>query len=491
MGKLFTFGIAFFACLGSFLFGYDSGVMTDVIASKHFLGYFDTTSDSPILGAIVSTFAGGAVFGALSGGYTMDRLGRRVSIQIGAIVCVVGAILQAASTHLAMMLVGRIITGWAVGIMSSAVPVYCAELAHPKRRGFLVGLSQQMIGFGFIVSTWVGYGSAHASDSSSFQWRFPLAFQGVPAGLLAIGLIWFPESPRQLIEKDNEDEALRILKKLHADGNNDEWIMSEFNEIRQTILAEKAVVVRSWSVMFTVPQWRNRLMHGVMVQVFTQLTGINVINYYQTQMYEALGITGKKALLVSGLYNIVGPVTNAFFIFFLIDRVGRRKPLLFGTVGISVCLIIEAALNSKNPDGTDQALSRAGVAMIFLVSMVFSVSFGPISWTYMSEVMPMQIRGNGNAFATGIGNWLVNVLFSQVSPQALAKLKWKYYFVFVAFNFVVTLPTVFFVFKETKGVSLEEIDLLFGERALGALPSDIEKEQNVHIEHDMKRDTSV
>lgn len=121
----------------------------------------------------------------------------------------------------------------------------------------------------------VGYGSAHASDHSSFQWRFPLAFQGVPAGILAIGLIWFPESPRQLIEKDNEEEALRILKKLHANGRNDEWIMSEFNEIRQTILAEKTLVVRSWSVMFTVPQWRNRLMHGVMVQVFTQLTGIS------------------------------------------------------------------------------------------------------------------------------------------------------------------------------------------------------------------------
>ncbi|KAL0640086.1 hypothetical protein Q9L58_000914 [Maublancomyces gigas] len=347
-----------------------------------------------------------------------------------------------------------------------------------------------MIGIGFIVSTWVGYGAAHA-ENSSFQWRFPLAFQGVPAGALAIGLIWFPESPRQLIEKDNDEEALRVLKRLHATGLNDEWINSEFNEIRQTILAEKALVVRSWTVMFTVPQWRNRLMHGVMVQVFTQLTGINVINYYQTIMYKALGIVGRKALLVSGIYNIVGPVTNAFFIFFLIDRVGRRKPLLFGTIGISLCLIIEAVLISQNPDGNIESLSRAGVAMLFLVSMIFSVSFGPVSWTYMSEVMPMQIRGNGNAFATGIGNWLVNVLFSQVSPQALAKLTWKYYFVFVAFNLVVTLPTVFFVFKETKGVSLEDIDLLFGERIFGDLQEDGDKHRELQIEHSFERDNSA
>lgn len=114
----------------SFLFGYDSGVMTDVIASRNFLAYFDTTAGSSTIGAIISTFAGGAFFGALSGGLTVDRLGRRGTIQLGAMVCVVGAILQAASVHLGMMLVGRIITGWAVGIMSMSVPVYQAELAH-------------------------------------------------------------------------------------------------------------------------------------------------------------------------------------------------------------------------------------------------------------------------------------------------------------------------------------------------------------------------
>jgi MFS family permease len=250
--------------------------MTDVIASQNFLNFFNTDSASPMLGAIISTFAGGACIGALSGGLTIDRFGRRRSIQLGAFVCVVGAILQAASMHLAMMLIGRIVTGWAVGIMSMAVPVYQAELAHPKHRGLIVGLSQQMIGVGFIVSTWIGYGSAHAPDSSSFQWRFPLAFQGVPALLLAVCLFWFPESPRQLVEKDNEEEALKVLKRLHANGKNDEWIAFEFAEIRRTIQAEKALHVPGWLVMFTVPEWRIRLMHGTLVQVFTQLTGISM-----------------------------------------------------------------------------------------------------------------------------------------------------------------------------------------------------------------------
>jgi len=149
--------------------------MTDVIASENFLNYFNTVSTSPIIGAINSTFSGGAVFGALMGGMTMDRFGRKKTVQIGALIAVVGGILQAASVDLAMMLVGRIVSGWAIGLMSMSIPVYQAECAHPRMRGLIVGLTQQMIGVGFIVSTWIGFGSHHAKGNiAAFQWRFPL-----------------------------------------------------------------------------------------------------------------------------------------------------------------------------------------------------------------------------------------------------------------------------------------------------------------------------
>jgi hypothetical protein len=131
-------------------------------------------------------------------------------------------------------------------------------------------------------STWVGYGSAHAyGNLSKFQWRFPLAFQAAPALLLVCGIMFFPESPRHLVEIDRQDEALRVLRKLHFDGTNDDWIQREFHEIKTTIAAEKAMTVPGWRIMFTVPQWRTRLMHGVAVQVFTQFTGINVIGYVE------------------------------------------------------------------------------------------------------------------------------------------------------------------------------------------------------------------
>lgn len=173
----------------------------------------------------------------------------------------------------------------------------------------IIGIAQQMIGVGFIVSTWIGYGSAHMPDSS-FQWRFPLAFQVLPAALLAIGMFWLPESPRHLIATDQLDEGMRVLRFLHDDGSNDDWLQSEFSEIKATIDAEKAATAPGWLIMFQVPQWRRRLTLATLVQVFTQFTGINVIGYYQTIMYEALGITGKTNLLVAGIYNCVGPIAS-------------------------------------------------------------------------------------------------------------------------------------------------------------------------------------
>ncbi|KAI0835141.1 general substrate transporter [Hypoxylon sp. FL0890] len=477
MGKAFNIGLAAFAAIGSFLFGYDSGVMTDVIASNNFLDFFNTDATSPIIGAINSTFNGGAVFGALFGGVIMDRYGRRKTIGIGAFICTIGAILQAAAYHLAMILVGRIVAGFSVGLLSMSVPVYQSECAHPKIRGLIVGLAQQMIGVGFIVSTWVGYGSGQMPDSSSFQWRFPLSFQAVPAALLCIGMLWLPESPRHLIATDRLDEGMAILRRLHYDGSNEDWIHAEFNEIKMTIDAEKENTAPGWLIMFKEPQWCRRLTLATLVQVFTQFTGINVIGYYQTIMYKALGFTGGKDLLVAGIYNCVGPLANLIFITFLIDRIGRKRPMIYGIIGITVALICEGVINSQNIDGSKQGLSIAGVFFLFCVTVIFSLSFGPVSWTYMGEVLPYQIRSKGAAFATGIGNWLVATFWAQVSPTALQNLGWKFYFLFVAWNLVITLPCLIFLFKETKGLSLEEIDLLFGERALGHLANDMEKNQ--------------
>jgi MFS family permease len=224
---------------------------------------------------------------------TMDRFGRRWTVLIGAAINLIGACLQTGAQNLAMILVGRILAGWAVGVMSMSVPIYQSECAHPKTRGmeirpvnqvgdstdfllhsgFIVGLTQQMIGVGFIVSTWVGYGSSKVPTSSSFSWRFPLGFQCVPCVVIIAGILFFPESPRYLIETDRAEEALQVLRKLHYNGSNDDWIQAEFDEIKLTIEAEKSITAPGWLVMFRVRAWRTRLMHATLAQVFTQMTG--------------------------------------------------------------------------------------------------------------------------------------------------------------------------------------------------------------------------
>jgi len=181
-----------------------------------------------------------------------------------------------------------------------------------------------------------------------------------------------------------------------------------------------------------------------------------------------LGIVGDRNLLVTSIYNVVGPIFNLFFIVFLLDRVGRKKPLLFGTIGITIALICEAIIGSQVEGATGSrrdSLSAAGVFFLFLVSCIFSMSFGPISWVYASEILPLSIRGRGSAFATAFGNWLVGTVWSQVSPIGLGEITYKFYFIFVAFNVCVTFPTIWFVFKvRAKSEKLTEeiiVDMYF------------------------------
>jgi MFS family permease len=244
----------------------------------------------------------------------MDRFGRRWTVLIGAAINLLGAALQTGARNLAMILVGRILAGWAVGVMSMSVPIYQSECAHPKTRGttfrhsnpktsshnnfllgLIVGLTQEMIGIGFIVSTWVGYGSSKVPHTSSFSWRFPLGFQCIPCIIIICGILFFPESPRYLMETDRSEEALRVLRKLHYHGSNDDWIQSEFNEIKLTIEAEKAITAPGWMIMFTVKPWRKRLMHATLVQVFTQMTGCVPFDFLSPSCASSLSLAFRYA----------------------------------------------------------------------------------------------------------------------------------------------------------------------------------------------------
>jgi len=364
---------------------------------------------------------------------------------------------------MACLLVGRIVAGVAIGILSMTVPLYNTEIAPPKVRGLMVGLNQQMLGIGFIVANWVGYGCAFLTGNVS--WRLPLGLQIVPAAVLLIGIHFLPYSPRWLLEVNRDDEARKVVYELHGDDTPEakSAAESEYTEMHDQIKADALVRSRSLSDLWATPAMLRRTLVAVGVQAFTQFTGINVINYYGPQMYEALGLSTHQSLLVQGIYGAIGPIANLFFIIFILDSIGRKKPLMFGAASFVALFSVLSALVASFPPGEHQNLAaqKAAIAMIFMMSIVFSLSFGPVSWVLAAEVFPTRTRSIGTSVAT-CANWLLNTLISETSPIGMTNVGWKFYLLFVCLN-AVDFVIIAHFFPETKGKSLEEMAVLFGD----------------------------
>ncbi|CUA70978.1 High-affinity glucose transporter [Kluyveromyces lactis NRRL Y-1140] [Rhizoctonia solani] len=468
MGAFFNFFVATFAAIGSFLFGYDSGIIGSVISPnfKHFHEYFDNPNDD-ILGAVVSTIAG----------WLAGRVGRKRTIQAGSLVAILGCSLQTGARNINFLLGGRVLAGLAIGILSMIVPLYQSEISPPKMRGFLTGMTQFMIGMGFLVANWVGYGCQYLNNDA--QWRVPLAIQVAPALLLLLGMFYLPFSPRWLIEKGRNEEALRVVQLLHGNAQNAEFIKLEFAEMVEQIKYEKANMSSKLSDLWATKPMLKRTLTGMGIQICCQFTGINVAAYFQPTLYQALGYSGNTILLISGISGLLGQVVTFTFIYFILDRESRTSLAahhrgiwhgrMLGDRGMST--VFRAAINAKFPGETsdNKVAQRTGVAFIILFgSFFFSTSFGPVSWVYQSEIFPMRVRAKGAAVAT-MSNWAVNAMISQVSPIGLHRLGWKFYLVFICTNIANGKYhgfIVIFFFPETKGKSLEEMDAVFGDQVI-------------------------
>ncbi|KAH7378469.1 general substrate transporter [Phaeosphaeria sp. MPI-PUGE-AT-0046c] len=480
MGVSITVYSAIFLATGGFLFGYDSGIITSTIALPTFKEYFNDPSDT-VVGGIVSAFQGGAIAGTVSNMIFADMIGRRWTIMVGALVSLLGSSLQAGATNMAMLIVGRFIGGIAVGQLTSTIPMYAGELSEARHRGKLSGLLQWMLGWGFFVAQWLGYGCSF--NSTEFSWRFPLAFQNVPGLILISGIFLLQESPRWLAEKDRHEEAIASLRKLRR-GTDEDTIDLEYREIRDVIMADRAMGNLHWASILTKPTWRKRLLLGCGVQAFGPLSGINVINYYGPRIYNILGLSTRESLLIIGIQGGLAIVWCTIALA-LLDKVGRIKPLVVSAAGLGAALLVNAVqgqyLNINNG-----AQLRSMVAMNFVFSF-FYTPLGIISWVYPAEIFPVECRALGNAITT-FTNWTVNLIFAQFSPSALSSLEFKYFYVFFVFNMIACLCYWFF-YPETKGRTLEQMDALFGDQLVphaledpAAAAAAMEKDEKLHTE---------
>ncbi|KAM0328884.1 hypothetical protein ACHAQA_005300 [Verticillium albo-atrum] len=458
MGKAVTILSAIFLATGGLLFGYDSGIVSSTLIQKHFVEYFGEINDDEA-GGIVSSFQGGAIIGCLLVSVLADMLGRRMTVFIGSSLAVLGGALQAGSVTIPMLIAGRLIAGIAIGILSAVTPMYCSEIAQAEIRGALSGLLQWMLSWGFFLAQWIGFACSHVD--SHLQWRFPLAFQVIPPLLMCFGIFFLNESPRWLMEKERYEEARKALRSLHGNGRNDEFLDLEYQEIYDTITADRAIGGVTFKAIFTRASWRRRFLLGCGVQAAGQLSGVNVINYYGPRIYESLGIDNQTSLMIVGISGSLSIIWCSLGLW-LLEKMGRVKPLMVSAVGCGLALAVNAGMASYLPTQNNDQL-RAMVSMNFVFSFFFTMT-GIISWVYPAEIFPMELRAKGNSVST-FTNWTLNLVFAQVSPSALTKLGFRFFFFFFAFN-IVAFVCYWIFYPETKGRTLEQMDELFGDQVV-------------------------
>ncbi|KAK9760359.1 hypothetical protein K7432_015695 [Basidiobolus ranarum] len=323
------------AAIGGFLFGYDTGVISGVLVMDRFKDRFGYADKPALEGFITSSLTLGCLIGSLSASYMADRFGRKFSIMMAGFCFTVGAALQCSSIEIAQLLIGRIVAGLAVGVLSMVVPLYQSEIAPKEIRGTLVSMQQLAITIGILVAFLINMGTDKIDSDAS--WRIPLGVQGIPALILSLLMFLLPKSPRWLMSQGHSEQALEVLQKFSKNPD------AELEDISQTIRMEKEMATPSWAELFQ-SGLRRRVFIGIAIQVFQQLTGINAIMYYAPTIFKSAGYHGKSAQLTATAINGAVNVGMTIPAVLYVDRIGRRPLLMIGAACMATTMIILGVL---------------------------------------------------------------------------------------------------------------------------------------------------
>ncbi|OAP59509.1 hypothetical protein AYL99_06807 [Fonsecaea erecta] len=469
----YTLGISSFAAIGTFVFGFDTGIATTTIAHQSWIDYMNSPSKG-LTGAVVSVYIAGEAGGALTQTFIGDALGRIRFLQLMSVIVTIGTVIQTASQNIGMFLAGRVLAGYAVGGMVATVPIYLSEIAAPNVRGLIGGISGCGISLGTMASNWVGFACSYA-PYGPVQWRLPLGIQ-IPFGiLLFIGLSTFmPNSPRQLIRSGKIEEARREFMRIRKDLTNHE-VHEEFVLMRRQIEFEQQREIKSLREVFKL--FRHRAFTSIAVQTMTSLTGVNVIQYYQTILFKSLGINSHMILALASIYGTLAFSSNVLTTVFMNDQWGRRKMILAGLSGI-VLIEIYAAVMQREFQNTDNKVGKGfAVLGIYLFVVTYYGFLNSVTWLYGSEVLPVALRSKVMGLAAA-SHFIVNVGITEAGPSAFATIKENYYYVFVGCSFFF-LIVAYFYFPETKKKTLEEIAAAFGDKVVLLTENDLAIENAV------------
>ena len=342
------------------------------------------------------------------------------------------------------------------------VPMFSGEMTPKELRGQIGCFMQFFFTIGIFVSYWVDYGVSKNIKASSRQWQIPIGLQLLPAGLLGIGMFTLPESVRWHIQRGEHDKAWKSLTWVRA--SNSVQVQQEMEEITTGVQLELAEMEGLTIGELLTGTSLKLMTTSFLIFMAQQATGATAFAYFSAQYFKAMvGSGGQQSLLLSGFFGVVKVLACGFFVFVLANRVGRRRPMIWGAIGMSITMIVAAAIVATHAKPTHVTSSGiAIVAMIYLFVIIYNMSWGGLPWPYVSEIFPTRIREPG----VGVGvasQWLWSFVFTLVTPYMIQNMGKGGYGVFAFWaicNMVIAIGSFFFV-KETNKKSLEEINAEF------------------------------
>ncbi|MBW0519568.1 hypothetical protein O181_059283 [Austropuccinia psidii MF-1] len=485
----FVLRCALFVSLGGILFGYDQGVISVTLVMNHFTSRFPQIDQGRNPNGLTSFWKGfltamielGAILGVTLAGFTADRHGRKTAIRFGTMFFIIGSILQTTAFHFVALLIGRFIGGIGIGLLSMTAPMYMSEISPPSIRGALLCLEEFNIVFGIVIAFWITFETRLINNDLS--WRFPFGLQVLPALIILLGLSHLPSSPSWLATKGQYQKCLESLAALRQLPPEDElvrkeWIqirveaefqrehnLSRYGDLPSSSWAAVKMEARKWMDTFS-KSYRGRTMVGVGLMFFQQFVGINALIYYSPTLIETLGFGTELQLKMSGVMNIC-QLLGVSISFFIVDKLGRRPLLLFGSVIMTICHGAIAFLISRFSLTWSEYPSAGwvGVTLIMIYMIIFGVSWGPVPWAIPAEIFPSTLRAKGVAVST-MSNWINNFIIGLITPPLIQKTH-QGAFLFFGGNSLLSFVFVWFFVPETANTSLEDMDKVFGD-AIGA-----------------------
>ncbi|KAK2405725.1 inositol transporter [Trifolium repens] len=455
----YILGTTFAAGIGGLLFGYDTGVISGALL--YIKEDFEMVKKSSFVQELIVGMALlGAIFGAAIGGVINDALGRKIATIIADINFIAGSLIMAAAPNPYVIIAGRLLVGFGVGMASVTAPVYIAEASPTEIRGGLVSANNLMITGGQFLSFVVNYGLTRVPGT----WRWMLGIAGTPAVVQLILMTMLPESPRWLYMKNRKEEATRVLAKIYESPRlEDEIQLLEDNFEKE----RKSMVKVQYSDVFKHKEIRMAFICGGGLQAFQQFAGISIVMYYSPTIIQMAGFKSNQAalflsLIVSGM-NAAGSILGIY----LIDHLGRKKLALGSLAGVIGALtVLSVACYIIGQGNTNKLFGILAVFGLALYIAFFAPGMGPVPWTVNSEIYPEEYRGMCGGMSATV-NWVCSVIMSTSFLSVVDAIGLGQSFMVLLAVSIVAVGFIVFYMPETKGLTFEEVDLLWKERAYG------------------------